>query len=138
MKTIDYRAKESVTVSIEGNEYALAERTGRTEKELRELESRARSDTQYESDLALIRILVGENAVSELFPNGEDENLNRLHYYAVKLLELYQDEYRQIEAERYETTLKQMDAITSRAESVLSLAGLAPNAKTVRRGAPRA
>lgn len=137
MKTIDYRAKEPVTVSIEGYEYALAERTGRSEKALRELESRVRSDTQYESDLALIRILIGEKAVSELFPDGEDENLNRLHFYAVKLLELYQDEYRQIEAERYESTLKQMDALTSRAKSVLSLAELAPASKTGKRGSSR-
>lgn len=138
MKTIDYRAKDPVTVSIEGNEYEIAERTAKTEKALRELESRVRSDSQYESDLALTGILIGKDAVSELFPNGEDENLNRLHYYAVKLLELYQDEYRQIEAERYEATLKQMDAITSRAESVLSLAELAPAGKAGKRGSSRA
>lgn len=137
MRTIEYRGRDAVTVNIEGREYALAERTERTEKELRELESRVQSDTQYESDLALIRILIGENAVSELFPNGEDENLNRLHYYAVKLGELYRDEYQQIEAERHETTLKRIDAITRRAESVLSLAEVASAKKAGRRGLPR-
>ena len=79
MQTLDYRGRGAVTVDIEGHEYALAERTEKTEKALRNLESRVGLESQYASDLALIRILIGEEAVAELFPREEDENLDRLH-----------------------------------------------------------
>lgn len=125
MQTLDYRGRGAVTVDIEGHEYALAERTEKTEKALRNLESRVRLESQYASDLALIRILIGEEAVAELFPREEDENLDRLHYYAVKLGELYQAEYQRIEEDRHTAALKQVDALANRAASVLSLAEMA-------------
>lgn len=95
MKDLDYTPKQ-VVVSIGGKEYPVAERTERVEKAIREHDAGMENKSQFESDFALVSILLGDDAARELFPNGENENLDRLYFIATKLVEAYRANYYQI------------------------------------------
>lgn len=98
MEIIDYQPKE-VIVSIGGNEYTVAPRTEKTERALREIETGAKGLSQYESDTAVIRILLGDKAVKEIFPLGENENLDRLYSIASQVLRAYRINYSELVAD---------------------------------------
>ena len=67
MQIIDYEPKE-VYVTIGGVDYRVADRTEKVEKELREHDRKVGTVSQYESDMELVRILIGKDAAKKLFP----------------------------------------------------------------------
>lgn len=74
-------------LEIDGKTYAIAERTAETEKKIAERDSELKARSEYESNMALLNILLGEKAVKEIFPDGENENLDKIAkiaYYALK------------------------------------------------------
>lgn len=113
MEIIDYTPRD-IIVSIGGKEYPLAKRTEKTEKALREHNRKVSTTTQYESDMDLVRILLGNAAMKELFPLGEDEDLDRLHLIAVRLSMIYESEYQRIEAMRFEKEINQLDELSEK------------------------
>ena len=104
---IDYEPKQ-IVASIGGREYPVAPRTEKIERTLRELEAGSGSVSQYESDMKTVQTLLGEKAAAELFPLGEDENLDRLYAIAVKLLGAYRANYTELASE---SAKDQMDPI---------------------------
>ena len=125
MQIIDYEPKE-VYVTIGGVDYRVADRTEKVEKELREHDRKVGTVSQYESDMEVVRILIGKDAAKKLFPKGEDENLDRLYYIASKLVECYRENYNQIKAESdrklLEPVMTQLSEISEKVKPIVSMA----------------
>ena len=110
-----------VTVTIDGKDYQVRERTEETEELLREHDRRAATATQYESDITLLEILLGKDAVKELFPNGKKESLLRLHKIARGVIDAYTFEMDEMEKAEMEKQLEQWEDVGKRTKPVIEL-----------------
>ena len=110
-----------VTVTIDGKDYPVRDRTEETEELLREHDRRAATATQYESDISLLEILLGKEAVKELFPNGKRESLLRIHKIARGVIGAYTYEMDEMEKAEMEKQLKQWEDVGERTKPVIEL-----------------
>ena len=78
MTDISYSAP-AIKVQIDGVNYDVPERTERLERQLKQHDDRLKSVSQYRSDYDLVEIILGKDAAKQIFPKGEEENLDRLH-----------------------------------------------------------
>ena len=66
-------------VEYNGKKYPVAERTGALEKRIiAEHDSKLSELTEYERYKVLLSLFCGEEAFTEMFPNGEDESLDNM------------------------------------------------------------
>jgi len=120
MIDLSYEPKK-VMVRIDGEEYAIAERTPEIDKKLQAHNEHIDSMSSYESSMNLCRILLGDEAVKKIFPNGEKENLNRMYYIARGVDDAYQAEYQEMRDKEYEDTLNKMDKLAERTKPVIDM-----------------
>lgn len=120
MTFIDTDVKR-VSVTIDGTEYPVREYTEETEELLREHDRRAGTSTQYESDISLLEILLGKEAVKQLFPNGKKESLLRLHKIARGVIDAYRYEMDEMEKADIDRQLSQWEDIGNRTKPVVEL-----------------
>ena len=124
MADISYNVP-AIKVQIDGQEYTVPARTERLERQLKQHDDRLKSVSQYQSDLDLVKIILGADAAKQIFPNGEDENLDRMHYIAVKLMEIYYKAYKDIEDESFEDSLDKLGRISDKVGNLAKLEKLA-------------
>ena len=67
-----------ITVEIEDREYPVAEKTVAIAEQLLAAQKRLDGEPVYKLWLAELDVLLGKPATRELFPNGKDENIDRL------------------------------------------------------------
>lgn len=120
MTDISYSAP-AIKVQIDGVNYDVPERTERLERQLKQHDDRLKSVSQYRSDYDLVEIILGKDAAKQIFPKGEDENLDRLHYIAVKLMEVYYRAYKEMEDESFEDSLNKLGKISDKVGNIASL-----------------
>ena len=111
----------NVIVTIDGEDYPVRARTEETEELLREHDRRAATATQYESDITLLEILLGKDAVKKLFPNGKKESLLRLHKIARGVIDAYEYEMNEMEKAEIEKQLAQWEEVGQRTKPVIEL-----------------
>lgn len=110
-----------ITVRIDGQDYPVPERTERLEQQLKAHDARIKSVSQFQSDYDLVEIILGKEAAKAIFPKGEDENLDRLHYIASKLMEVYYQAYRKMEDESYKESLSKLGEISDKVGNIAKL-----------------
>ena len=120
MTDISYSAP-AIKVQIDGVNYDVPERTERLERQLKQHDDRLKSVSQYRSDYDLVEIILGKDAAKQIFPKGEDENLDRLHYIAVKLMEVYYRAYKEMEDESFEDSLNKLGKISDKVGNIACL-----------------
>ena len=69
---------EKVVVEIEEKEYPVAEKTIETADKLAEAAKKCTGQPEYKLWLAELEVLIGKNAVRELFNGGKKENIDRI------------------------------------------------------------
>ena len=69
---------ERVNVEIDGKTYEVAEKTVGIAEKLRDAETSCYGMPEYRPWLKDMEILLGADAVGALFPDGNDENLDRM------------------------------------------------------------
>ena len=124
MADISYNVP-AIKVQIDGQEYTVPARTERLERQLKQHDDRLKSVSQYQSDYDLVKIILGIDAAKQIFPNGEEENLDRMHYIAVKLMEIYYKAYKDIEDESFEDSLDKLGRISDKVGNLAKLEKLA-------------
>ena len=124
MADISYNVP-AIKVQIDGQEYTVPARTERLERQLKQHDDRLKSVSQYQSDYDLVKIILGTDAAKQIFPNGEEENLDRMHYIAVKLMEIYYKAYKDIEDESFEDSLDKLGRISDKVGNLAKLEKLA-------------
>lgn len=120
MNDISYNAP-GIKVRIDDEEYVVPDRTERLEKQLKQHDDRLKSVSQYQSDYDLVKIILGADAAKKIFPKGEDENLDRMHYIAVKLMEIYYKAYKEIEDQTFEDSLNKLGQISDKVGNIAKL-----------------
>lgn len=120
MTDISYNAP-TIKVSIDDVEYTVPERTERLEKQLKAHDEKIKSVSQYQSDYDLVKIILGNDAVKKIFPKGEDENLDRMHFIVTKLMEVYYQNYQQLEKQSYEEQLDQIGRMNDKVGNLVAL-----------------
>ena len=124
MADISYNVP-AIKVQIDGQEYTVPARTERLERQLKQHDDRLKSVSQYQSDYDLVKIILGTDAAKQIFPNGEEENLDRMHYIAMKLMEIYYKAYKDIEDESFEDSLDKLGRISDKVGNLAKLEKLA-------------
>lgn len=71
-------ASREIIVNIDGNEYALAEKTVGMFDKLKEIETR-HGNEGYEMWIEELKVMLGEDAVKELFPDIRTSNIDRMY-----------------------------------------------------------
>ena len=120
MKDLNYEPKQ-IFVRIDGEEYEVAARTPQTDRKLQAHNESIDQLSSYEASLNLCRILLGDDAVKKLFPNGEKENLNRMYYIARGVDQAYQAEYQELRDREFEDALTKMDRLAERTRPVIEM-----------------
>lgn len=88
------------TITVNGTTYELPVRTGKLEKMLLEHDKNAAVLSEYESNKALIELLLGEEAFAAVFPEGEDANLDDISTLAFYAVEAFNANRKELEAEQ--------------------------------------
>lgn len=112
---------KKIFVRIDGEEYEVAERTAETDEKLQEHNNKLESMNQYEASYNLVKILLGEDAVKKVFPNGKKENLTWMYRVAKGVDEAYQAEFQELRDKEYEDTLAKMDKLAERSKPVIDM-----------------
>ena len=81
MIDLSYEPKK-IFVRIDGVEYEVAERKPEIDEQLQRHNENLDTMSAYDASYNLVRILLGDEAVKKIFPNGKSENLNRMYYIA--------------------------------------------------------
>lgn len=104
---------EHMAVEIDEKEYQLAEKTIEVAEKLIDAAKKFAGQPEYKLWFAELEILLGKNAVRELFPLGKKENIDRLYRIHTGVLEAFDYNADSVEAEKME---KQRDKIADVAE----------------------
>ena len=120
MIDLSYKPKK-VSVRIDGEEYEVAERKPEIDDKLKEHNDNIDSMSAYEASYDLVKILLGDEAAKKIFPNGQQENLNRMYFIAKGVDNAYQTEYQEMRDKEYEETLSKMDKLAERTKPVIDM-----------------
>lgn len=131
MIDLSFEPKE-VFVLIDGTEYRVADRTDETEQRLAAHDRKLGQVSTFESDFELVEILLGKEATTKVFPNGKKENMTRLAYIALGVLEAYNAEVNALREKELEKSMAQVDTMAKRAEPVLEMLHRAETPRGVR------
>lgn len=109
MAKIQFEAPAQKVLEINGKDYPIAQRTGALEKRIiAEHDAKLGKMTEYERYKVLIDLLLGNGTFAELFPDGENGNLDMMAEVAYVAQHEFNAEKREIERKRIEDDMSNM------------------------------
>lgn len=94
---------------INGKEYLVAQRTGAIEKRIiEEHDNKMAELTEYDRCKVIINLLLGDGVFDELFPNGEDDNLDMMAEVAYVAQREFNADRKALERKRIDQDIKDM------------------------------
>ena len=109
MAKIQFEAPVQKVLEINGKEYPIAQRTGALEKRIiAEHDAKLGKMTEYERYKVLIDLLLGNGTFAELFPDGENGNLDMMAEVAYVAQHEFNADKREIERKRIEDDMSNM------------------------------
>ena len=123
---------DSVIVEIEEKEYLVAEKTVETADKLTEAAKKCMGQPEYKLWLAELEVLIGKNAVRELFNNGKKENIDRIQRIHAGVLRAFEHNADSLQQEE---TARQQELLAPLTELLRQLAMVSKNEekKAIRR-----
>lgn len=115
MKTKIELELNTYELEINGKPYPIVQRTEETESKIRARDEKINKVSEYESNIELLNILLGESAVREIFPNGKSSNLDMIAKAAYYALKYYYHEKNAFESE---VLNKQIDLLKTTSKAV--------------------
>ena len=124
---------DNVIVEIEDKEYPVTEKTVETADKLAEAAKKCAGQPEYKLWLAELEVLLGKNAVKELFNSGKKENIDRIQRIHAGVLRAFDHN---ADALQEEETARQQEALAPLTELLRQLANVSRNEekKVIRRG----
>ncbi|MBQ7900356.1 MAG: hypothetical protein IJ365_00140 [Clostridia bacterium] len=92
-------------IDFEGKEYTMVQRTPAAMAKIKALSENTEM-TEYENNMQLLDVLFGDGAATELFPDNENTNLDKLAAFSTFALDIFMKEYKELKAERAAKELK--------------------------------
>ena len=111
MKQIIEFENNDYILTIDGNDYAVAKRTGELETQLREHDKKLGDLSEYESNKELVELILGKKAFKEIFPKGEKESLDKLAKVAYYCVKYFNADKEAIDKQRMEERAKDLNEI---------------------------
>jgi len=124
-------AKQEIFVEIEDKEYKIAEKTVKTSEKVMKIVNKINniSSGKYmmnsEIWLGVLDVLLGTDAVKELFPDSSEENMDRMQIIYFGCLEAYNSVTEQVNKEQegnelkpYKEQMKEMKEIIKDAKEI--------------------
>ena len=123
---------EKVVVEIEEKEYPVVEKTVETADKLAEAAKKCTGQPEYKLWLAELEVLIGKNAVRELFNGGKKENIDRIQRIHAGVLRAFEHNAASL---REEETARQQELLAPLTELLRQLAAVSrsEDKKVVRR-----
>lgn len=115
MKTKIELELNTYELEINGKAYPIVQRTEETESKIRARDEKINKVSEYESNIELLKILLGESAVHEIFPDGKSSNLDMIAKAAYYALKYY---YHEKNAFEKEVLNKQIDLLKTTSKAV--------------------
>ena len=122
-----------VIVEIEDKEYPVTEKTVETADKLAEAAKKCAGQPEYKLWLAELEVLLGKNAMKELFNSGKKENIDRIQRIHAGVLRAFDHN---ADALQEEETARQQEVLAPLTELLRQLANVSRNEekKVIRRG----
>lgn len=109
MAKINFEKPAQKILEINGKDYPIAQRTGALEKRIiAEHDAKLSTMTEYERYKVLIDLLLGDGVFAELFPHGEDDNLDLMAQVAFVAQQEFNAEKKALECKRIEEDVASM------------------------------
>lgn len=125
---------EKIIVEINDREYELAEKTIETAEKLMEAGRKMKNQPEYKLWLAELEIIMGRDAVRELFNAGKKENLDRMYRIYNGVMEAWEYNAKQVQDEKIERQQARFEAVTEMMRQIAAAAKAGETKETVRRG----
>lgn len=126
MRVIDTYIADT-SVEIEGKVYEVAQKTVEIAEKLAEAGRRMDGQPEYKLWMTELEILIGKEAVKELFKNGKKENIDRMYMIYCGVLEAFDYNAEQINAEKLEKQQDKISGVTDMLKQLMAAAGIADN-----------
>lgn len=130
MRVIDTYIADT-SVEIEGKVYEVARKTVEIAEKLAEAGRRMDGQPEYKLWMAELEILIGKDAVKELFPNGKKENIDRMYMIYCGVLEAFDYNAEQVNAEKLEKQQDKISGVTDMLKQLMAAAGMADNRQDI-------
>ena len=92
-KTVVKFEEKHHILEVDGVQYEIPQRTAALEKLIRERDAKINEMTEYESNMRLLEILFGADKARQMFPDGEQTNLDKLEMCTKTAIALYMKEH---------------------------------------------
>ena len=109
-QTFEYREKRHI-IEVDGIEYEIPQRTAKLEKEMVEHDKKVSEMTEYEANMSMLSILFGKDKAHQMFPDGENTNLDKLAKCVKFSVALYMAEYHTIQEEEAKTKMQLVEPL---------------------------
>ena len=124
---------DNVIVEIEDKEYPVTEKTVETADKLAEAAKKCAGQPEYKLWLAELEVLLGKNAMKELFNSGKKENIDRIQRIHAGVLRAFDHNADTLQEEE---TARQQEVLAPLTELLRQLANVSrtEEKKVIRRG----
>ena len=101
---VKYEEKHHI-LEVDGVQYEIPQRTAALEKLIRERDAKINEMTEYESNMKMLEILFGEDKAKQMFPDGEQTNLDKLEKCTKFAIALYMADHIDMQAKNIRSEL---------------------------------
>lgn len=121
---LEFEEKHHI-LEVDGVEYMIPHRTAELEEKIAEHDANVGKFSEYENNMSMLAILFGEEAAKQMFPDGEQTNLDKLSkcaklavaaYYAT--LQSVKDEEVRQSAEELKPILKSLNDVSKNIDKI--------------------
>ena len=131
-QTFEYTEKHHI-IEVDGIEYEIPQRTAKLEKEMIEHDKNVSEMTEYEANMSMLSILFGKDKAHQMFPDGENTNLDKLAKCTKFSVVLYMAEYNAIRDEEAKTKMQLVKPLIEQMEETGKLLNKAQKGSTKRK-----
>ena len=111
---IDTQINEQI-VTIDGEDYTVAPKTIAVAEKIERIDEQ--NTKAYEKWLAVMEVLIGREAVKKIFPNGKNENLDRIEDIYYKIVLAFDSNGSRLRQQRAESN-EELDVVLSQVEKL--------------------
>lgn len=128
---IEFKEKHRA-IEVDGIKYEIPQRTALLENQIREHDKNIKNMSEYEGNYSMLVILFGEEKAQQMFPEGENTNLDKLALVANTAIEQFMLEYNKQRADSLNKKVEEIKPILSTVDKVNAITAQNQNKKQIK------
>ena len=117
VKKVKFEEK-TYAIEVDGKTYTIFPRTAERERKNKAHDNNLESMSEFEANMQLLGILIGEDATQEMFNEGDNTNLDKLARVTSCALELYMAEFNRVQTEKLSKKLEEVNPLINQISEV--------------------